>query len=214
MICLTDNDILLKLASFDLLSETLALLKIEPSDVYVLPSAKYKIKKDKKLLAKYGEGVGRALSFLESTIEINFKPDDKELLLLNNVRHETTGELLIHDGEQLLLTFSHPTEEVILATGDKVCLRALAKFPECSPFHQRFHGKVLCLEQTLLWLITHHGFDQVKQKVLPALRCDMAVQVAFGSGLSATRQMVERTLSEYVIELVQETSNILLKVLL
>ena len=48
MICLADNDYILKLAACDLLEEMQTLFGAERNEIYVLPSAKFKFKRDTK----------------------------------------------------------------------------------------------------------------------------------------------------------------------
>lgn len=132
MICLADNDILLKLAACDLLSETLSLLGITQREVYVLPTARHKIRKDKKLSEKYGEGVSRALTSLDDVNELSLSPNSDEMNLLDGVRRPESGQHLIHPGEQILFASTSFFNDFLLATGDKVCLRALSQAPSCA----------------------------------------------------------------------------------
>ncbi len=213
MLCLTDNDFLLKLAACDLLPETIALLGITQGDVLVLPTAKYKIRKDKRLPAKYGDGVNRALDFLEHATETNLKPDPQEQRLLDAVRDPESGERLIHEGEQVLFASSARLPDFLLATGDKVCLRALTNAPACAAIHARHCGRVLCVEQAFLWLIESEGFEIIRAKAVPALACDISLRAAFGSGMAATRANVESALRGYVETLHTETGGLLKRTL-
>jgi hypothetical protein len=56
MICLADNDVVLKLSSCDLLAEAVAALGASPAEVYVLNSAVHKLLNPKKP----GQGEGEA----------------------------------------------------------------------------------------------------------------------------------------------------------
>ena len=209
MICLADNDFVLKLAACDLLNETLDVLGLDRSEVYVLPTAKYKIAKDKRLPARYGEGVGRALTFLASVVEISFTPDPDELVLLSEVKDSETGERSIHEGERVLLASTSGLDDFLLATGDKNCLRALSSAPGCAAIRARCGGRVVCLEQTILWLIDANGFEYVRAKAVPARGCDTALRAAFGSGMDATQENVTLALTAYIEELDQETAGLL-----
>ena len=213
MICLADNDYILKLAACDLLAETLALLDLEQGDVYVLPTAKYKIAKDKRLQAKFGAGAERALAFLKTVSEIDSEPDKQEMVLLNGVRDPATGVRLIHEGEQVLFAVTQALNDFLFATGDKVCLRALTNAPECLDIHVRHCGHVVCVEQTLLWLIETEGFERVKAKVVPAISCDTALRAAFGSGMAANCESVVHALNSYVEEIAVETAGLIKRTL-
>ena len=211
MICLADNDYLLKLAACDLLDETISLLGIATSNVFVLPTAKYKIAKDTggRLRARYRNGIDRALAFLDSVSEISVTPNADEQALLNEVKDPDTGQRLIHEGEQILLGTSGAFGEFLLATGDKNCLRALAAARTCEEIYVRHISRVICIEQTILWLIEDQGFQYVLRKVVPASRCDTALQAAFGSGLNAQQEDVIYTLTKYMEELSRMTEGLL-----
>jgi len=135
------------------------------------------------------------------------------LILLDGVQDPTTGQRLIHEGEQVLIAVTHALNDFLFATGDKVCLRALTNAPECLDIHVRHRGHVVCVEQTLLWLIKTEGFERVKAKVVPAISCDTALRAAFGSGMAANRKSVVHTLNSYVEEIAVETAGLIKRTL-
>ncbi len=211
MICLADNDYILKLAACDLLMETFALFGAASNEIYVLPSAKYKFRKNKRneLSQKYGEGgLARAVAFVES-VGIIIEIENEETALMREVRDPQTGREQIDAGERILLASIHAENDFLLLTGDKRCLRALASAPTCAAVHARHCGRVVCVEQTLLWLIEAVGFSGLLQKVVPARDCDTSLRAAFGSGYAATQENVTETLARYVNELDQETAGLL-----
>ena len=76
MICLADNDIIHKLAACDLLDDVLVALSLRRTDVYVLPTAKYKFRVTPRGSVqgerRYGAEVfARIRDFLASVREIN-----------------------------------------------------------------------------------------------------------------------------------------------
>jgi hypothetical protein len=72
MIVLSDNDIVLKLAAFDLLDAALSLLQVAPTEVYVLDTAKYVFRKNRdKFAGKYTRaGMDRAIAFVENAQQV------------------------------------------------------------------------------------------------------------------------------------------------
>lgn len=209
MILFCDNDIVHKLAACNLLDDALSALGVSASDVYVLPTARYKfgVTKDRaKSERKYGKEVFRRIrDFLERVNEIDNLCMD-ELRLLDDV-------VDIDHGEATLISATNVHSEYLLATGDKRCLHSLASNESCSPIADRLRGRAVCLEQVLRKIIEQFGFEHVKKRVVPAVcgepSCDTALRAAFGSGLDAVESNVVRTLDAYVQELQEMTAGML-----
>jgi hypothetical protein len=199
VICLADNDIIHKLAACDLLDVVLVALSLRRTDVYVLPTAKYKFRVTPRGSVqgerRYGAEVfARIRDFLASVREINVPGLSEELQLLAGVDD-------IDPGEAVLFTATAQFDQYLLATGDKNSLRALASTSVCRPIAQRLCGHVICFEQIIKRVIQHCGFSYVQDKVIPARACDTALRVAFGLGSDATEASVLATLDSYINEL-------------
>lgn len=198
MIVLFDNDIIYKLAACDLLDEALAVLEVTYTDVYVLPTAKYKFgttKNPARAEARYGRDViARIRNFLANVRELDVVGPPEELQLLA----EIDG---IDSGEAVLFSATVRFDNYLLAMGDKNSLHAVASTPTCQPIARRLSGNVICLEQIVTRVIAHFGFAYVKDKVVPARSCDTALRAAFGSGDAASESNVLAALDEYINEL-------------
>ena len=174
--CLSDNDVILKLAACDLLDDTLAVLNISTDNVYVLPTAKFVLA---HAIQAYSSVVSaRVTQFLESVQTIDWEISPEEVLLFQ----DTLG---IDAGEAILYSATGALQNFIVATGDKVSLKALAKESACQHIAARLAGRVICLEQIIQLCIGRAGFDTIKSKIVPARRCDKALKAIFGSGLRA-----------------------------
>ena len=194
MICFTDNDVLLKLAAWNLLEETLIVLETSRAEVFVLPAAHHKIKKDRRgeLAAKHGpEGIGRALDFIDSVQKVTQGSDAEEQAAMIAVKG-------IDEGEELLFSATRDVEAFFVATGDKNSLRALASAPTCASIYDRLCGRVICLEQIVAWLIPHVGFEEVRSRIVPFRECDQSMKSVFGSGSLAEQANVQRSLTSYI----------------
>lgn len=205
MICFTDNDVLLKLAAWNLLEEAIAVLETTREEIYVLRSARFVIGNDKqgKFSSKFGkEAVQQTLQFITTVQEITQAADPEEQALLNIVNG-------IDEGEALLFGATKDTEVFIVATGDKNSLRALANAPTCSLIYQRMSGRVICLEQIMARLVPYVGFDEVRRRVVPLRDCDKSIKSAFGSGLLAEERNVQRSLASRISELYSEVGTLL-----
>ncbi len=123
MICLVDSDVIYKLAMCNLLDDTLAALDLARTDVYVLPTAKYKFSVARRPGTgerRYGAEVfARIRDFLGSVREIDVAGLSEELQLLASIDG-------IDAGEAILFAATAEFDQYLLATGDKASLRALA----------------------------------------------------------------------------------------
>jgi hypothetical protein len=198
VILLSDNDIIYKLAACDLLDEALVVLGVSHAAVYVLPTAKYKFglrRPSTRLDAQYGSDMlARIHAFLANVHELEVFGPPEELQLLAEVDGVDTGEAVLFSATILF-------NQYFLATGDKNSLRVLASTPSCRAIALRLCGHVICLEQIVTCMIQHFGFAYVKDKIVPARSCDMALRAAFGSGDTATELDVLTTLAGYTNEL-------------
>ena len=104
-------------------------------------------------------------------------------------------------GEAALLAATCEVSPFIFMTGDKRCLRDLAKKVELAEVAERLRGRVICLEQVILLLIRQQGVETIKQQVLPMLDCDTSLKACFGSGEKAIEQNVVEALEGYVTDL-------------
>ncbi|MFO0954368.1 MAG: hypothetical protein U0835_25060 [Isosphaeraceae bacterium] len=197
MIYLSDNDIVEKLGICDLLDDALAVLEISRSDVYVVPSLKYRfgIEKNRDRVEKrFGaDAVSRILDFISGVQEIRDASTEDQARL-----DDIVG---IDPGELVLLSATGITNSYRLVTGDKRCLKTIATHPECEFIARRIQGRVICFEQVLCRIIAHFGFEHVRTKVVPVILCDTALRAAFGSGHASTEENAVACLQSYVSEL-------------
>lgn len=197
--CLADNDIIHKLAACDLLNDAFSALDIVRADIYVLPSAKYKLcvvgRRSRLGEQRYGrEGFARIRDFLTSVREIDVAGSPE-------VRQLFDGVDGIDPGEAVLFSAATTFDSYLLMTGDKASLRALASTPICNGVAQRIRGHVVCLEQIVKHLIQSFGFPYVRDKIVIGRGCDAVLNIAFGSRYDATEPNVLAALDSYINEL-------------
>jgi len=203
MLCLSDNDIVLKLAEFDLLKESLEVLSVKKNEVYVLPTALRVVTTSKLIAANHTrDAIDRAAKFLKS-VQVIANADATEVGALLSVP-------MIDPGEATIFAATKGLAAYLVATGDKRSLRAIAAAGgPCTNIAARLHGRVICLEQILVRLITHLGYAAVQKKVG---RCvgDTCVDHAFAGGKPSHPQAeCLRWLTEYIDELRKETGPLL-----
>lgn len=213
LILLADNDIILKLAACDFLNEAITVLGASRETFRVLPTARYKIEKDKKLLPRYGiDGITRALSFVKTCTQV----DDVDLHGRADELVKTTG---IDVGEALLIASAAGHPHSVLATGDKRSLVQLCKDPTKHTYlRAALAGRVVCFEAILLTLIRQPwvGFARVRERVVggllteqPLEHRDGAMRAAFSRGMESDASDVEDTLAGYLEHLRHQTGDLL-----
>lgn len=167
MIVIADNDIIIKLAKCNLLSEFSTWLDAPPSQVWVLPALKFWIRNKLK-------NNNHALSCFE-----------KFLLITQDVPVVKTATLEIFTAldageQQLLAVFYEQIEYPRLVTGDKRALRQLAEISkQDSLLCAKLDGQVDCLEGIMLGLIQSIGFDAISCKIVAGV--DGVLDLAFGA---------------------------------
>ena len=206
MICFYDNDVIHKMAAFDLLDEAQRILATGDPDNQVLPTARFKFglnKDPRRGEQRYGRvEYQRIKQFIEAAQEVQkIDPEDEALL---------ASVLNIDAGEAILISRAARQPGSCLVTGDKKCLLALLKETSCTPLVTRLAGRVVCLEQIVAQAIVRYGFEAVKNKVVPASFCDTAIRAAFGSGMRAVESEVFQALEAYMGELRNHPAKLLM----
>jgi hypothetical protein len=85
VICLSDNDIIHKLAACDLLDDALAALSLARTDVYVLPTAKYKFRIAQRNVAQAEQRYGAEVLALDAR-------HDKDKVIRTAIRYFQTHQ--------------------------------------------------------------------------------------------------------------------------
>lgn len=191
-----DNDIIIKLASLDLLDLFSSLLRDEDAGVACLASLPYRLAR--KPLEAHAQT--RVVGFVSSCrkldraylAELEIDLDNQELL------YTCPG---IDAGEAQLLSAALAEPDAVVLTGDKRCLKALCQSSVTMPLVPKLQGRVLILEQVMIIMISTFGFDDVKVRALSGVHCDTAIRASFGSGLKAEEGNVISTLQSYVREI-------------
>jgi hypothetical protein len=200
-----DNDIIHKLAAFDLLDVLPKLLGLTVADLRVLPTAKYQLltTKPDKAARRYGSDVAQRIrQFLEVVTEVTDAPDPEDEAAL-------AGLLGVDAGEALLLAACSREPESLLITGDKRCLAAITAAASCVGLSERLAGRVVCLEQVIQAAIAAQGFEAVRARIVPAVSCDLAIRAVFGSGMQAEEANVAQGLDSYIADLRGRTGGLL-----
>lgn len=201
LVCFLDNDIILKLAAYDLFVEVIAAFDLTWQDLRVLNTAIYSMQAKNKAKYYSPEGIKRAISIVEQCQTVQTQPTDEFQLLLRIDE--------IDEGEASLIATTATESAFWLMTGDKRCLKALVSDQSIASIRQRLVGHTICLEQILLKLISIHGIDWVRHKVSVVPDCDKAIKIAFGWSIPADETSVKESLNSYIKDLEKQSQGLL-----
>lgn len=201
-IFLIDNDIILKLAHYDLINDVIKAYKLSKEAFRILDTAEFYFRKNEKLKNKYS-GVEQARAFAENakTIEIEHyhNGEIKQLSKINN----------IDVGEKILFLASAYYPEFYVVTGDKRSLISLAENKNtCKITYKRLKHRCICFEQIILFLIKVFG-DGVLSKMVYTGHCETAMKAIFGT--EPTLQHVVTGLQSYINDCRKETGQLIIK---
>jgi hypothetical protein len=211
-----DNDIIKKLATFDLFDETIKLFEASSAEIRVLATAKYKFQGD---LAKLEKGKLRQpeirLVNYQRTIELaKTLPQINQAEVDSDLFQQLSTFEGIDAGEAVLTTYlaqflqKGDAVEAFILTGDKRYLKALAQVA-LPGLQVLFANRFWCLEQLILRNIHEYGFDAVRDKIVPVKGCDNACKAVFGSGDRTTKENVFAAIAVYIKTLRAETGDLL-----
>ncbi|HBK96016.1 MAG TPA: hypothetical protein DD001_01150 [Microcoleaceae bacterium UBA10368] len=210
-----DNDIIKKLATFQLFDNTLQLFDASYEQVNILETAQYKFEGDWK---KFEGGKTRKpedrlinykqVLYLTKTLPKIPESDiiDQEIFTqLSNIENIDKGEaiLTIH-----AIQILQKDKSAQIFTGDKRFIKALAKV-KLPIIQESLNHRLWCLEQLVLRNIEADGFETIRDLIVPVRECDTAIKSVFGSGLNSTSDNSLATLKSYIEECRQEAGNLL-----
>lgn len=171
-----DNDLILKLAEYNLLNQLASLLRTESKNMYVLDWAGRYFEKKRKYLVNgtnpthTNAGIDRALEFANSALHITEGSNDEIHDALVPIDDIDPGETEIISAA---LTW---TLNPLVLTGDKRCLRALASEGSLSDIRDRLSNRIGCLEEVVRSIIVVDGFSSVFKGVKAAPQgCDIYI---------------------------------------
>jgi hypothetical protein len=174
---LADTDAFCKLAIAGLLSDAIRrVFGAELRHCGRLPALPYMLRKG-ALRRKYGEKACDELIPLANSMPVLSTPDITVLEKLIPIAEIDPGEA------QLFAAAANAN--LVLLTGDKRSLRALAKVEEVTDF---LSGRIAVVEAILLALHDEIGQDQMRKCMVPLSQVDQVVKICFSEGSPSPRE--------------------------
>ncbi|BAZ14947.1 hypothetical protein NIES4071_68170 [Calothrix sp. NIES-4071] len=201
----TDNDIILKLAAYQLFWEMLASLNIKSENIRILPTAAKVFSGSQKISRNF-----RATSIERAKQIANACNIIDQSAISNTIEFEmlasTDG---IDVGEALLVAATELEQDFYLLTSDKRFLKTLAS-SNFDSVKQRLQKRVITLEQLMAHLISVKDFDLICRRVLSADSCDMVVSDAFKMGRQTKPQDAVTVFHQAIQDLRVKTGDLLI----
>ena len=200
----TDNDIILKLATYHLFWELSSSLKIKEENIRVLPtaikvfSASQKNKQYRQISLERAKQIVRRCQCIDRSALSN----TLEFQLLSPIDG-------IDVGEALLVAATQAQEDFYLLTSDKKFLRKLTT-SDFDEIKQRLYKRVICLEQLINHVINFAGFDLVCRRIASAEPCDQIVSEAFHMGKHTKCSHAVKVLDAAIKDLRDNTGDLLI----
>ena len=177
---LIDNDILAKCAIYSLMSEMVATLKVNRSDVGVLGSARFVLSPKRLKTAADGQAnAHRRLTEFLATVH-SLEPDPNETALAAELEERAIrAEVQLDTGESQLCAIALMRVTKWLCTGDKRAILALEKLRNLLPKLKGLDRKLICLEALVSAMNGGYGHASIRTRICSCPGTDKALEICF-----------------------------------
>ena len=115
----------------------------------------------------------------------------------------------IDPGERVLYANLKDDAETIVLSGDKRCMKALAKAQLGDIYQIRIQKKTICFEQILESIINEQSFSKTLAAIIDFQGCDKTISILFSHGTQSSEEEVRRGLLSYINDLKKNAPGIL-----
>lgn len=176
-----DNDILHKGACFGLLNEVIGAIPAELAEIGILGAARFVVRA-KITRAKLARGPEPATQALDAVVEraMVLEPTGEEERFAAELEYTAQlASLNLDEGESLLCAIVVLRVWSWLVTGDKRAVGGLETVLRGQGRIDKLAGKVLCLEQLLLRLLSLGNPNDIRRTICIEPNVDRAVAICF-----------------------------------
>jgi hypothetical protein len=195
VICLADNDLLLQLGAWNLLTEFQAFLQTKwnaaPSDIYILNGLVRRLQQENSRWERqYGRpALDRVARFCEGLSRVYDLPHSAEVVIaLSEVEKIDEGEAVL-----IAVAVQHPGS--LILTNEWNFLSALSD-PACTPYREALQGRVLHLRQIIYHFLTDKGFRALEPRIKQAPRSDGRIYQVFQGSAGRAQQDLRDAVEE------------------
>ncbi len=213
MKALVDNDILLKGACYVLLQEIVSAIGASAADCGVLGAARFVLRR-KIEKAKLFQNTKLAMQSLETFLAAapSLEPSTKEQVMAAQLEASALRlGLGLDAGESQLCAMVIERAVPMLITGDKRAIRAFEELVDGDGDLAALCGKLVCLEQMVLLLLTKVAFENLRSAICREPEVDKTLTICFSClSISVSEPVVREGLDSYIRALRSEASCVLL----
>lgn len=199
-----DNDILLKGACYGLLQEVAAVLAVKAGECGVLGAARFVVR-DKIVRTKFSQDKKVILGNLNAFLSIStaLEPAKEEQAIAARLESSALRlGLSLDAGESQLCAMVIERALPLFVTGDKRAITALGRLIEEDNSIAKLRGKLMCLEQLVLLLLTQNSFALVRAAICLEPEVDKALTICFSCQSAGVSEATARQgLESYVRDL-------------
>lgn len=172
-----DNDVILKISCYELLAQLETALG-GANRIGVLGAARFVISKAlQRKVAGDSESVVNAFQAFVGRVE-ELEPTTDEIELATEMEEVANREALGLDaGESQLCAIAITRGVESLLTGDKRAVKAAESLKPHLPALSNLDGRIACLEQVILGIVSLIGFHEVRVRVCKEISADTALSI-------------------------------------
>ncbi len=201
-ILLVDSDMFVILAGAGVLETVANLLGFQLADLRRLDPLPHQLKKSRKFQEKYFKPVrDKALAWCDKVKSITERPENDDAL------QRLAAADRIDEGEALLFGLMAEQELYLLASGDKVAMRALAKGTGLEDIRRAVSGKIICLESVVKLLIEKVGTSRTATAFAPLRDSNGTLRVLFSQGEQTTQEDCLAGIASYLNALIKDVGS-------
>lgn len=181
MDAVVDNDIMLKGACYGILSRLVSCIPASADTVGSLGAARYVVTAAIRRQALNGDARTAEARFLEFLARAQtIEPSQDEVAFAAELEfHAQRENLPLDAGESQLCAVLIHRELPAMATGDKRAIASIEKLLDVEPKLGFLAGRLVCLEQLVLQLLTEVGLDELRSAICGEPAVDKALALCF-----------------------------------
>ncbi len=187
------------LAGAGLLETVANLLGFQLAELRRLDPLPHQLRKSHKFQEKYSKPVrDKALAWCDKVKSITERPENDDAL------QRLAAADRIDEGEALLFGLMAEQELYLLASGDKVAMRALAQGANLKDVRQAVSGRIICLEAVVGLLVKSVGTSKTATAFAPLRDGNGTLRALFSQGEQTPQEACLAGIASYLNDLIKD----------
>ena len=212
MDAIVDNDILFKVASFDLFDELILTNCEHRTSIGILGAARYVVPKKirSNADAKIATAANAAFQAFLAVAQIIEPTEDEQMMAADFELAAQRNAVALDSGESQLCAVLITRALSMLLTGDKRAICALEILLDTDARLNALIGKIRCLEQLVLQLLSVDNYSRIRVTICRRPEVDKTLTICFSCRVeAATLEGISEGLKSYINDLRSRASRII-----